>query len=154
MVVQYKTARKAKQKGYELESSNFYVTPKAKVYGLDEKNRPYPIFNTPKKLYTVGQHIVDTNDVKYLTSAPTQSQLQKWLREEYKIHIQIVLNEDMIHRMAMKLGTPRSKWSYRYIFNIDQKPEYYNVFHSSYKLQLDTYEQALEHALYHILKLL
>lgn len=99
-LIQYNTAVLAKEKECDLISLHFYVKPSSKMFGLDEKNRPYPIVNTHKRLYTVGEHA--TLNAKNTFYAPTQNYLQKWLREVHNIHIS-----------PMFIGPDTNKYQYR-----------------------------------------
>ena len=54
------------------------------MFGIDEKGRHYPIKNTPKKLYTIGEHFI-LNDNNAIT-APLYQQAFRWFREKYRLH--------------------------------------------------------------------
>jgi hypothetical protein len=87
-IISFETAKLAKEKGFDIDASHFYVKHhKCKVFGIDEYGRYYPSTNTPKKLYTIGQDAVLSIENVYF--APTQSLLQKWLRGEYNTNIWI-----------------------------------------------------------------
>jgi len=98
--VSFETAVLAKGKGFNLTSSRFYTKLSSKMFGYDEENRPYPIVNTHKRLYTIGEHA--TLNAKNAFYAPTQNCLQKWLREIHKIHIS-----------PMFIGPDTNKYKYR-----------------------------------------
>lgn len=83
MEIQYKTAKLAKEKDINIYSQFFYSKPNSKMFGVDERGRNYPIKNIPKKLYECGEHVV--LNIKNAYYAPTQSELQTWLREKYDI---------------------------------------------------------------------
>jgi hypothetical protein len=79
-LINFEAAKLAKEKGFDIDALHFYVKHhKCKVFGIDEHGRYYPSTNTPKKLYTIGQDAVLGIENVYF--APTQSLLQKWLRE-------------------------------------------------------------------------
>ena len=63
---------------------NFYTKPNCKMFGVDEKGRHYTIKNTPKKLYTLGEHFV-LNDSNVI-NAPLYQQAFRWFREKYSYH--------------------------------------------------------------------
>jgi histidinol-phosphate/aromatic aminotransferase/cobyric acid decarboxylase-like protein len=115
-LITFETAILAKEKGFNWLCNGFYGT-----------NEFLEIWATPinnKKLHSMG------------SSAPVQSILQKWLREEHKINICIPSYSD---------GT--------FSFDI-----YWDKF-KDYELTddydfFDTYEQALEVAIYESLKLI
>lgn len=85
--ISFKTARLAKEKGFNIECLHFYTKPKSKMFGLDEHNRSYSITNKSKSLYTIGEHA--TLNIENVLFAPTQSLLQKWIREIHYIDINI-----------------------------------------------------------------
>ena len=86
-LITFKTAKLVKEKGFDLETSYFYTKPNSKMFGLDEEGRAYPIKNTAKKLYTCGEEAALNIENVYV--APTQSLLQKWLREIYSIDVYV-----------------------------------------------------------------
>jgi hypothetical protein len=78
----YDRALKLKQLGFDEEDfGRFYTKPKSKMFGIDEKGRHYPIKNTSKKLYTVGEDFVLNDDDVIV--APLFQQAFRWFREEY-----------------------------------------------------------------------
>jgi hypothetical protein len=82
--VPYELAVKLKELGFDMECfGRFYTKPGCKMFSVDEKGRPYPIKNTPKKLYTLGEDFV-LNDNNVIT-APLFSQAFRWFREKHKI---------------------------------------------------------------------
>lgn len=86
-VIDFETAKLAKEVGFDEETLHFYVKPNSKMFGVDEQGRTFPIKNIPKKLYTVGKHA--TLNHKNVYSAPTQELLRKFLRTKYNIDIHI-----------------------------------------------------------------
>jgi len=86
-LIEFKTAKLAKEKGFDnLEhTKHFYTKRNSKMFGVDEEGRAYPIKNTFKKLYTAGRD-VDLK-IENVIEAPTQSLLQKWLRDIHNIDI-------------------------------------------------------------------
>lgn len=91
-----------------------------------------------KKIYRdleVPLYLKDNTQYK----APTQSLLQKWLREKYNYHIIILITcENEFYYIICKLN------------GVEHNGSCYNTKNSRY----GTYEQALEVALYEILKLI
>lgn len=73
-------------------------------------------------------------------AAPTQSLLQKWLREEHQVHIEIDLDTDD----AFYILKP-----YKYVIDV-----YQDVDHKFFKEYFDSYEEALERGLQEGLKLI
>jgi hypothetical protein len=85
-LINFETAKLAKEKGFDIDASHFYVKHhKCKVFGIDDYGRYYPSTNTPKKLYNIGQDAVLNIENVYF--APTQSLLQRWLRDKYQIDV-------------------------------------------------------------------
>ena len=109
-----------------------------------KKAGTYGIKNTPRKLYECGREAALNVESVYL--APTQSLLQKWLREIHGIEISI----RAIKWENDKLKTGLVLDSYEYEMYPLNKPYY--IYHkvSGFK----TYEQALEQALLESLKLI
>jgi hypothetical protein len=70
-LIKFETAKLAKEKGFDIPCENFYYTE---------------IFNTKKVRKT--EELQKVHDKKYL--APTQSLLQKWLRDNFKYHVQVI----------------------------------------------------------------
>ena len=82
--VSYELALELKELGFDEPCLNrFYTKPKSKMFGIDEKGRHYPIKNTPKKLYTIGEHFI-LNDNNAIT-APLYQQAFRWFREKYNL---------------------------------------------------------------------
>lgn len=126
-VIDFKTAKLAKEKKFNLETNNFYTKPNIKLFGVDEHGRTYLIKNISGKLYKLGEHAV-LNE-RNIFEAPTQSLLQKWLREVHKINVYCVPTE------------------------IDETKWYHNIA-SSFKVYTGSYEEVLEVGLQEGLKLI
>jgi len=83
--VTYEQALELKELGFDEPClSKFYTKPNCKMFGVDEKGRHYTIKNTPKKLYTLGEHFV-LNDSNVI-NAPLYQQAFRWFREKYILH--------------------------------------------------------------------
>jgi hypothetical protein len=83
--VPYNQALKLKELGFDEPCfDRFYTKPQSKMFGVDEKGRHYPIKNTSKKLYIMGEDFV-LNDSNVI-SAPTYSQAFRWFREKYNLY--------------------------------------------------------------------
>jgi hypothetical protein len=94
--VPYELALKLKQIGFDMECfGRFYTKPGCQMFSVDEKGRPYPIKNTSKKLYTLGEDFV-LNDNNVIT-APLFQQVFRWFREEYNQHsfIELVFEDEI-----------------------------------------------------------
>ena len=89
--IPYQEALALKELGFDEQCfSRFYTKPKSKMFGIDEKGRYYPMKNTPKKLYIIGEHFVLNND--NIINAPFYHQTFKWFRKEYAIDSYIRAN--------------------------------------------------------------
>ena len=131
--ISFKTAKLAKEKGFDLETSYFYTKPNSKMFGIDEKGRAYHIKNTAKKIYMCGEEA--TLNIENVYVAPTQSLLQKWLREKYDILVETQFD-------TVSFG-------YR-IFNPFKTTDYF----TEWKYETWEFGEALEEALYQALLLL
>ena len=79
--VPYELAVSLKALGFEEPYfGRFYTKPKSKMFGVDEKGRHYPIKNTSKKLYTLGENFVLNED--NIIIAPLYQQAFRWFREK------------------------------------------------------------------------
>lgn len=113
-LIQFKTAKLAKEKGWDINCSNYYFG-KAGILG------------------NLGTKYTGLGTFEY--EAPTQSLLQRWLREKHDIHIYIWKNT-LTHRFRLDS-----------IYNCD-------VQQLTEDTEYDTYEQALEVGLQEGLKLI
>jgi hypothetical protein len=87
-----------------------------------------------------------------IIEAPTQSLLQKWLREEKNVVVEVTFNSSLfrrLHEAAHKKTSLNYHWI---IFTNTSDPEFiYNNFYSDDTFE--TYEEALEQALQKALKM-
>lgn len=84
-IIEFETAKTAKEKGIEVECLHFYAKPKCKVFGIDEEGRPYKSVNRKGVVLMVGESAVLSEENVYY--APTQSHLQTVLRNAHKIYV-------------------------------------------------------------------
>lgn len=83
--VSYAQAVALKELGFDEECFNrFYVKLNSKVFGIDEHGRSYPVKNTRRKLYTLGDHAVLNKENVIL--APLKSQVFEWFLKEHKLY--------------------------------------------------------------------
>ena len=126
-LIEFETAKLAKEKGFNLYSQGWY--------GCDD-----PMEGKPNKFFIrnfatweeFGEE--DSQEGTEIYSAPTQSLLQKWLREEVNIHIEIQLGHDEDNR-----------WFNVYLYNAELGYDYNPI--ESKVDDIDgqpTYEDALE----------
>jgi hypothetical protein len=141
-LVSFETAKLAKEKGFDIETEYKFYNEKEISYknyadwDIREEGG-YSIVTVPRK---TGQLKKDLH-IKFIEEefpAPTQSLLQKWLREVHNIHIDIRTN-------AISGGN--------YFFYLSQtRAPFYTLFVSV--KDSDNYEEALEYALKESLKLI
>ena len=82
--VTYEIALELKELGFDEPCFNrFYTKPQSKMFGVDEKGRNYPIKNTSKKLYTMGEHFV--LNINNAITAPLYQQAFRWLYQKLDI---------------------------------------------------------------------
>jgi hypothetical protein len=126
--IPYEQALELKELGFdEPLLGRFYTKPKCKMFGIDEKGRHYPIKNTPKKLYILGEHFVLNDD--NVTIAPLYQQVFKWFRENHNLCTVIIPTITMY-------------WTFKIIIVVESSivevPPYTNVDGNDYP----TYEDA------------
>lgn len=149
-LISFETAVLAKEKGFNIETLHFYVNPGSKMFGIDEHNRFYPIERASKKLYNIGEEA--TLNTKNVIYAPTQSLLQKWLREKHNCVVEIHMHSDSEHE---KFNNKNDFFYYvevnYYGKNFDYPQNEHEDFSQSH---FNTYEEALEKGLEEALKLI
>ncbi len=131
--ISFETAKLAKEKGFNEETLHYYYK--------DELQSPYVEngSSTDVEFRVDLEDLYDYHNNEYLKerySAPTQSLLQKWLREEYNINI------GMVYYSLIDSTSTRNYWTWRVHYTQNaygNKP---------------TYEEALEEALQEALKLI
>lgn len=135
-LIEYKTAKLAEEKGFDLETEECYVETPAQFnveYNRDGDTTDFPY--KPPHLKTLKY--LDYPEI-LLAYAPTQSLLQKWLREKHNIDVLSLsirfcgYNEIGYWTYSVKSIQPVGKDLYKY----------------------DTYEEALEDGLLNGLKLI
>lgn len=141
-LISYNTAILAKERGFDLVCIKGYYT-----YGEDIKTA-LKEYDNPIDI-DISQECVFNNACKpfknsqltkgYLCTAPTQSILQKWLRDIHNIHILVSNNNQL----------SSGKWSY----DIHKLPSGILTMWSILDPLYDTYEETLEIGLYEALKL-
>jgi hypothetical protein len=129
-LVSLKTARSAKKQGF--------------------KERCHYFFNEGSGWKIQEDYILRQDKT---IEAPTQSFLQKWLREEKNVVVEVTFNSSLfrrLHEAAHKKTSLNYHWI---IFTNTSDPEFvYNNFYSDDTFE--TYEEALEQALQQALKMI
>ena len=134
-LVSFKTAKVAKEKGFDWECSNYFQdSSRAGVFKIDSINNR-----------TIDELHVEDSGCVIFYAVPTQSLLQRWLREKYKIFINVEINSNEEYRVTVfKIIIAFKDTFNRATFDNNQYSE------SRYK----TYEEALEKGLQEALKLI
>lgn len=123
-IINFDTAKLVKEKGFKLKTNPFgYVTK----------------FYEPKTGSVRSYGLHRTKNINDLVYAPTQTELQKWLREVHNIHIQIALATN-----------PRKCFVY-FIQNDKGETIKWNT---DPELIFNTYEEALEVGLQKIVEMI
>lgn len=131
-LITFKTAKLAKEKGFtEHSTDRAYINYYSKDF-VGEKKYNLKIYH---------ENVYNGNNPIYL--APTQSLLQRWLRETYSLHIIIIptITFDFTFKIINIQSNPENK--------VELPP--YTKVHS---MDYSTYEEALKEALYESLKLI
>lgn len=132
-IVSFETAQLAKEKGFDLECEKFYK--ENNVFGDSFE------FYKNSTLMGIGNHHPDNKHWLTYCTAPTQSFLQKWLRDVQNIFVCPVLYEDYIQWCVI-------------IYVKQNEQSQLNTKHTYIKDVWKTYEQALEEGLQEALKLI
>jgi hypothetical protein len=125
-LITFETAKLAKEKGFDSEGFHYFY---------DEKGVPHAV--------KVERSFLS----KSLYFAPTQSLLQKWLREVHDIHVQA-------HPIPMYGEQDKARWSGAWIIKYNSKEPSLDQWSDITKLSYNTYEEALEEGLKKALKLI
>ena len=124
-LISFETAKLAKEKGFNIPTRNFYA---------DKSWEDEQVYNCGSVGYPEFTNDMGANHgFGDITLIPTQSVLQKWLREEHSIDV------------LVDKGFLSNKYSYEVLYKNDMLDSEY-VF--------KTYEEALEKGLYEALKLI
>lgn len=117
-LISFETAKLAKEKGFYIKSPWMYCISRKIIFQTSQIKK------------------------KDRISSPTQSLLQKWLRETHNLHIEITIDlHDDLETMCFR-G-----------FNIIKMINYKNIHFSNNKV-FKTYEKVLEKGLFEALKLI
>ena len=140
-LISFDTALLAKEKGFNYKSE-YYFSPQDPNHSFPKGHARYGKYNLIHKSYeytnnsNIEYHYF-AGDLELTIPAPTQSLLQKWLREVHNIHIKVCSNNN--------------DW-YFILESIDYSKSL--EFKSQCEKDYGTYEEALEEALKESLKLI
>ena len=101
--VTYNQAVWLKEKGFDIHCDYFYVTPKSKIFGIDEHNRYYPRKNISKKLHKIGDCAVVNID--HLIQAPEQWLVIEWLRLNHGIEVVVIPDSSSQSQLLLRKYT-------------------------------------------------
>lgn len=87
-LIEFETAKLAKEKGFN-EPSAYVCTIGYNSIKEDIEIRPFGNGHDNEKLF---QYVTLSKGQPHLALVPTQSLLQRWLREEYNIHLNVFPN--------------------------------------------------------------
>ena len=144
-LISFETAKLAKEKGFNEREHWFYKVKSEndiELYGCTKKQlvgrKGYaPIYHKVHDYHTNKEKY---NAKLYRCSAPTQSLLQKWLREKYKLHIYL-------------FPLDNNKWGFENnSISINLDHIFINYMYEG--KEYNSYEEALEFALLGALKLI
>ncbi len=127
MIVKFETAKLAKEKGFNEECTYLY-TESGKRFGIQYYDPVVINDQTIEDYFS----LVPSDEVP-LCSAPTQSELQRWLREVHNIHL------------AINVGIPHREKDISYYGNVIKLGRHHkNKYRSAF---FKTFEEALEDVL-------
>lgn len=140
-LINLENAKLAKEKGFEQHKGNYFYTEKFGLcylgYGGEYLNiEKHPKTNDLEVLYDVNGEFEHGD----WYNAPTQSLLQKWLRENHRIIITILLDRTTNPKYGIEIFKYIEGYSYKHIISEDTC------------FLFRTYEGALEVALFEALK--
>lgn len=155
-LVSFETAKLAFKAGFRGLIGKGYKHPAGHYYNhfgdIDgDSSMELAEFLNLKKTSLSDDELYENNKFK-LISAPTQSLLQKWLREKHNIHVIPKINDSLSKRFDERSNIEFRQWKWYIYTNINDKDFIYEFFNS--KVNYDTYEEALETALQEALKLI
>ena len=121
--IPYEEALALKELGFDEECFNrFYTKPNSKMFGLDEHGRSYPIKNTSKKLYTIGEHAT-LNGVNVI-SAPLYQQAFRWFRDDHDLQTSNIMFSNGKHDTGItRYKGTQSVWGYGPIYDTYEEAE-------------------------------
>jgi len=124
-IIEFKTAKLAKERGFKENSVYMVYNPNGKIINL---------FHPQLEGFIA-------------TQAPTQSLLQRWLREVHNLHVNLNLRSS--HNYLLNIYSKEEEVGIR----TQRKEKYLNIHKTSEELN-NSYEQSLEIGLQEALKLI
>lgn len=137
-IISFEVAKLAKEKGFDVKTKFFYDKDWFRAAWI-QSDSSLKNYNNPE---------ISKEQNKEIISCPTQSLLQKWLREIHNTDIQILRNKPGYDEYSCEI----------YKTNINGSGNYFHTFikenNSEYIKWFKTYEEALECGLLESLKLI
>jgi len=154
-LISFETSKLVKEKGIIIDSEYFYT----ELNGLCNIVSEGELLNVFNDDLTLKEYYYDCNGEFWLDEdgevmqiekfqAPTQSLLQKLLRDEYNLDVQVLTFYNFENCVSVINGEKGVIKQREYIFDIFQNPEVIG------DAMFDTYEIALEKGLFEALKLI
>lgn len=156
-IISFETAELAKEKGFDVEPNHlFYVTENIDLKTIPSWRRPSKHYHWQLKgaLVDEWEHLDETccptHDVpnENMLAAPTQSLLQKWLRDVHNIHC----FADCVNGIGSRKGwffDAQIPFTNKHLF-----PHSILIDDNNNTITYDTYEEALEKGLQEALKMI
>ncbi len=142
-LISFKTAKLAKKKGFDIDCNFNWVIPIARLF-KNNKTSYEEREETIISVESLGMTYLGVSYKNY-TNAPTQSLLQKWLREKNFIEVFTNPNTEFYNRRVYS----------SYIIKADNKYYRHNLHPNIiWRCDADTYEETLEIGLQEALKLI
>lgn len=142
-LISFETAKLAKEKGFDWGTDCLYTPKKELLSGRDYDYNGLYQWNKEPYIY-----IDNIGEVHNILSAPTQSLLQKWLREIYEIYIEIEITDNTKYFYFKYILVTSKDRDYNDLDMIDSAKRHWN------NERFKTYEEALEKGLQEALKLI
>ncbi|MGK0464836.1 hypothetical protein [Clostridium sp.] len=144
-LIEFETAKLAKEKGFNLLTPKYYTTENPHSYHKDLDGVCILGLMHSNTLYNPQDELDEETGISFyklnpgIIYAPTQSLLQKWLREVHDLDVYVIPNGSRDKSINKRLYHPQ----------IWVRDKYQTELHSKH-----TYEQALEKGLIESLKLI
>ena len=132
ILINLETAKLSKKEGFDYPTLFYHITNKGK-YMCDDKIKGYSGSSIPETNWNQERKAPYIEDMVFY-SAPTQSLLQKWLREVRNIFVEILMDKTTTPKFAVEI------WEYSHFGNYKQ------IIQKKWYLYR-TYEEALESGL-------
>lgn len=134
-LINFETAKLAKEKGFDLITNQAFDL---RIY------RPSNLFEENIEKISNAKEYSNSEYERF--QRPSQSLIQRWLREKHRVDIQITRNKPMYHEYRVEIYKINDDTNYQYLQINENNSDYCKWF--------NIYEDALENALQEALKLI